>query len=85
MPTSLRIPVQKENMIKKAAAKNGKTKTAFIIESSDWSKTGKRRCAILQVGFPTRKRKNCGVRQRYLKLFKKAIGHEDYTGYEYIF
>jgi uncharacterized protein (DUF1778 family) len=35
MPMSLRIPVQKENLIKKAAAKNGKTKTAFIIEAVD--------------------------------------------------
>lgn len=35
MPMSLRIPVQKENMIKRAAAKNGKTKTAFIIEAVD--------------------------------------------------
>jgi uncharacterized protein (DUF1778 family) len=35
MPVSLRIPVQKENMIKRAAAKTGKTKTAFIIEAVD--------------------------------------------------
>jgi len=35
MPMSLRIPVQKENMIKKAAAKERKTKTTFVMEAID--------------------------------------------------
>ncbi|MBW2172570.1 MAG: DUF1778 domain-containing protein [Deltaproteobacteria bacterium] len=33
MPLSLRIPSEKENMIKKAASRAGKTKTAFILEA----------------------------------------------------
>jgi predicted DNA-binding protein len=33
MPLSLRIPSKKEEMIKKAAAKSGKTKSAFILEA----------------------------------------------------
>ncbi len=33
MPISLRIPEEKEEMIKKAAAKDRKTKTAFILEA----------------------------------------------------
>ena len=35
MPMSLRIPIQKENMIEKAAIKERKTKTAFVIEAID--------------------------------------------------
>jgi uncharacterized protein (DUF1778 family) len=35
MPMSLRIPIQKENMIEKAARKEKKTKTAFVIEAID--------------------------------------------------
>ena len=35
MPMSLRIPVQKETMIEKAAIKENKTKTAFVIEAID--------------------------------------------------
>lgn len=35
MPLSLRIPLEKDEMIKKAAAKNKKTKTAFILEAVD--------------------------------------------------
>jgi len=35
MPMSLRIPTQKENMIEKAAIKEKKTKTAFVIEAID--------------------------------------------------
>lgn len=35
MPMSLRIPVQKENMIKKAAAKQKKSKTLFVMEAID--------------------------------------------------
>ena len=35
MPMSLRIPRQKENMIEKAAIKERKTKTAFVIEAID--------------------------------------------------
>jgi len=35
MPMSLRIPEQKENMIKKAAAKQKKTKTLFVMEAID--------------------------------------------------
>ena len=35
MPMSLRIPMQKENMIEKAAIKEKKTKTAFVIEAID--------------------------------------------------
>lgn len=35
MPMSLRLPLQKENMIKKAAAKERKTKTAFVMEAID--------------------------------------------------
>jgi len=33
MPTSLRIPTEKEKMIIKAASKEGKTKTAFILDA----------------------------------------------------
>jgi predicted DNA-binding protein len=33
MPLSLRIPAEKEKKIKKAAAKAGKTKTAYILEA----------------------------------------------------
>ena len=35
MPMSLRIPRQKETMIEKAAMKQKKTKTAFVIEAID--------------------------------------------------
>jgi hypothetical protein len=35
MPLSLRIPFEKDEMIKKAAAKSGKTKTTFILEAVD--------------------------------------------------
>ena len=35
MPLSLRIPPQKEEMLRKAAEKAGKTKTAFILEALD--------------------------------------------------
>ena len=35
MPLSLRIPPEKEKMIKRAAAKAGKTKSAFILEALD--------------------------------------------------
>ena len=35
MPTSLRIPTQKDEMIKKAAKKIRKTKTAYILEAID--------------------------------------------------
>ena len=35
MPLSLRIPSKKEEMIKKAAAKTGKTKSAYIIDAVD--------------------------------------------------
>ena len=35
MPVSLRIPSEKERKIKKAAAKSGKTKTAYILEAVD--------------------------------------------------
>jgi predicted transcriptional regulator len=33
MPISLRIPSEKEKMINRAASKEGKTKTAFILEA----------------------------------------------------
>lgn len=35
MPLSLRIPSDKERMIKRAASRAGKTKTAFILEAVD--------------------------------------------------
>ena len=35
MPLSLRIPLEKEGKIKKAAEKTGKTKTAYILEAVD--------------------------------------------------
>ena len=35
MPMSLRIPQKKEEKIKKAAARAGKTKTAYILEALD--------------------------------------------------
>jgi hypothetical protein len=35
MPLSLRIPEHKEEMIRKAAARAGKSKTAFIVEAVD--------------------------------------------------
>ena len=35
MPLSLRIPPKKETMIKKAAMKEGKTKSAYILEAVD--------------------------------------------------
>lgn len=35
MPLSLRIPPEKEEMIKKASKKAGKTKSAYIIEAID--------------------------------------------------
>lgn len=35
MPLSLRIPSEKEELLRKAAAKAGKTKTAFILEALD--------------------------------------------------
>lgn len=35
MPLSLRIPSRKDEMIKRAAAKRKKTKTAFILEAID--------------------------------------------------
>lgn len=35
MPISLRIPPEKEEMIREMAAKAGKSKTAFILEAID--------------------------------------------------
>ncbi len=35
MPLSLRIPPKKETMIKKAAMRAGKTKSAYILEAVD--------------------------------------------------
>jgi hypothetical protein len=35
MPLSLRIPPEKERIINRAAAKAGKTKSAFILEAVD--------------------------------------------------
>ena len=35
MPISLRIPLEKDKIIKKAAKKTGKTKTAYILEAVD--------------------------------------------------
>jgi len=35
MPISLRIPPKKEEMIRRAAKKAGKTKTGFILEAVD--------------------------------------------------
>ena len=35
MPISLRIPPEKEKMIREVAAKIGKTKTAYILEAVD--------------------------------------------------
>ncbi len=35
MPVSLRLPPAKEEKIKRAAAKSGKSKTAFILEAVD--------------------------------------------------
>ena len=35
MPISLRIPSEKDKIIKKAARKTGKTKTAYILEAVD--------------------------------------------------
>lgn len=35
MPVSLRIPHEKEEKIRKAAAKAGKTKTGYILEAVD--------------------------------------------------
>jgi uncharacterized protein (DUF1778 family) len=35
MPVSLRIPLEKDELIKKAAAKSRKTKTAYILEAVD--------------------------------------------------
>jgi hypothetical protein len=33
MPLSLRIPAEKDEMIRKAAAKSGKSKSAYILEA----------------------------------------------------
>ncbi len=35
MPVSLRIPLEKEKKIRKAAARSGKTKSAYILEALD--------------------------------------------------
>ena len=35
MPLSLRMPTKKEELLRRAAAKAGKTKTAFILEARD--------------------------------------------------
>jgi len=35
MPLSLRVPQKKEDMIKRAAMKQGKTKSAYILEAVD--------------------------------------------------
>ncbi len=35
MPLSLRIPSEKDKLIQKAAAKTGKTKTAYILQAVD--------------------------------------------------
>ena len=35
MPISLRIPPEKEELIRRAAQKAGKTKTGFILEAVD--------------------------------------------------
>jgi hypothetical protein len=35
MPISLRIPIEKDKIIKKAARKTGKTKTAYLLEVVD--------------------------------------------------
>ena len=35
MPVSLRIPLEKEKKLRKAAAKSGQTKTGYILEAVD--------------------------------------------------
>ncbi len=35
MPVSLRIPLEKEKKLRKAAARSGKSKTAYILEAVD--------------------------------------------------
>jgi len=35
MPVSLRIPLEKEEKIRKAASKSGQTKTAYILQAVD--------------------------------------------------
>ena len=35
LPVSLRIPLEKDEMLKKAAAKSRKTKTAYILDAVD--------------------------------------------------
>ena len=54
MPISLRIPPEKEELIRRAAQKAGKTKTGFILrpwmKSSGWLKTGSKPSVRWPVG-----------------------------------
>ena len=65
MPMSLRIPIQKENLIEKAAIKEKNRRQHLslrqLMKSWDWSKTEKMNCVISRAGSPAKKQKNCGA------------------------
>lgn len=62
MPVSLRIPSGKDEMLRKAAAKSRKTKTAYIHDAVDENLvslgTTNKSSGSLQAGFHTKKPKN---------------------------
>ena len=62
MPVSLRIPSEKEEMLKKAAAKSKKTKTAYILDAIDEKlvslRVVNRSLGNLRAGSPTKKRRS---------------------------
>jgi predicted DNA-binding protein len=79
MPVSLRIPHEKDELIKKAAARSGKTKTAVILEAVDASLglTKSRDKKIREMaGWLTKEEAN--ELRRHTKLFRK-INRGDWT------
>ena len=88
MPLSLRIPPEKEGMIKKAALKSGKTKSAYILEAVEEKLgIGKNREQTIRefAGWLSHEEAaELRSRLRSSTTSMKGIGIETGTGYQYL-
>ena len=89
MPLSLRIPSDKEQIIRKASAKAGKSKTSFIMEAVD-EKLGlhKSREQLIRemAGWLNHERpRNCVGPLRYSIGLTRRTGIETGSGHQYLF
>jgi predicted DNA-binding protein len=78
MPLSLRIPSDKERLIKRAASKLGKTKSAFILEAV-YEKLGltksREQCIREMAGWLSRE--EAAELRKSMKVFDR-VGEEDW-------